>query len=195
MTILALCVYCGSSPGRRPEYLDAARTFGRLLAKRRIALIYGGGRVGMMGALADAALAAGGRVTGVIPRALVERELAHPGLTELVETESMHARKTAMAERSDAFVALPGGIGTLEELFEVWTWTQLGFQSKPCGLLNVAGYFDPLVTFADQMVSEGYLGAAQRRVLRVETDPAELLAGLEEFVPEPITAALPSSCA
>jgi uncharacterized protein (TIGR00730 family) len=193
MAIAALCVYCGSSPGRRPEYLDAARTFGRLLARRSITLIYGGGRVGMMGALADAALAAGGRVTGVIPRALVERELAHPGLTELVETESMHARKTAMAERADAFVALPGGIGTLEELFEVWTWTQLGFQSKPCGLLNVAGYFDALVTFADQMVSEGYLGATQRRVLRVESDPAALLTGLEEFVPEPMAPALPAS--
>jgi uncharacterized protein (TIGR00730 family) len=193
MTIRALCVYCGSSPGRRPEYLDAARAFGHLLASRGIGLVYGGGRVGMMGALADAALAAGGRVTGIIPRALVERELAHPGLTELVQTSSMHARKTAMAERADAFVALPGGIGTLEELFEVWTWTQLGFQSKPCGLLNVAGYFAPLVAFADQMVSEGYLGAAQRRVLRVETDPAALLAGLEEFVPVPSTSALPSS--
>jgi uncharacterized protein (TIGR00730 family) len=184
-------VYCGSSPGRRPEYLDAARHVGRLLAARGIRLIYGGGRVGMMGVLADAALAQGGAVTGVIPRALADQELAHPALPELIVTESMHARKTTMAERADAFVALPGGIGTLEELFEMWTWSQLGFQQKPCGLLNVGGYFDPLIAFIDHMVREGYLRRAHRDILSVAEAPDALLAQLEGYEPLPHEPKLP----
>lgn len=184
-------MYCGSSPGRRPEYLKAARDVGQLLAERGIRLVYGGGRVGLMGVLADAALARGGAVTGVIPRALADQELAHPALPELIVTDSMHTRKTTMADRADAFVALPGGIGTLEELFEVWTWSQLGFQQKPCGLLNVAGYFDPLIRLVDHMVREGYLRPAHRDLLSVAEAPEALLARLEAYQPQPPEPKLP----
>ncbi len=134
-----VCVYCGSSPGRREDYVEAARAFARELVTRGMGLVYGGASVGIMGAVADAVLAEGGRVTGVIPQALQEKELAHPGLTELHVTDSMHQRKTRMAELADGFVAMPGGVGTLEELFEIWTWAQLGWHHKPCALLNVAG--------------------------------------------------------
>ena len=181
-----LCVYCGSSPGRQPAYVEAARALASALAYRGIGLVYGGGRVGVMGALADAALAAGCRVTGVIPRALAVKEVAHDGLSEIVVTESMHARKTIMAERSDACIALPGGIGTLEELFEAWTWTQLGFQRKPCGVLNVAGYFDGLIQFIEHSVAEGYLREEHRDILVVGTDPAALIERLERFEPPPL---------
>jgi len=184
--ISSICVYCGSSPGRLPAYVEAARALAAALARRKIRLVYGGGRVGIMGALADAALAAGCSVTGVIPRALAVKEVAHDGLPELIVTESMHARKTIMAERSDACIALPGGIGTLEELFEAWTWTQLGFQRKPCGLLNVAGYFDGLIGFIDHSVAEGYLREAHRDILVVGTDPEALLDRLEHFEPPPV---------
>ena len=193
MKISTLCVYCGSSTGRRPAYLHATRELAELCARRGIRLVYGGGRIGLMGALADAALAAGGAVTGVIPQALAEQELAHEGVTELIVTSSMHARKQTMAERSDAFVALPGGIGTLDELFEVWTWTQLGFQGKPCGLLNVDGYFDGLLRFIDHAVVEGFLQPLHRRIASVATEPEALLAALEAFQPQPHAKWLPSS--
>ncbi len=173
-----ICVYCGSSPGRGPGYSAVAQRFGRALVARGFGLIYGGGRVGLMGVIADAVLEAGGTVVGVIPQALAALEVAHRGLTELIVTESMHARKMAMAERADAFVALPGGIGTLEELFEVWTWTQLGFHDKPCGLLNVDGYFDHLVQFLDHAVREQYLKREHRGILVVENEPEALLDAL-----------------
>jgi uncharacterized protein (TIGR00730 family) len=176
-------VYCGSSPGLRPAYLDAARALAAALMRRRIRLVYGGARVGVMGALADAMLAAGGSVTGVIPRALAGKEIAHDGLSELIITESMHARKTIMAERADACVALPGGIGTLEELFEAWTWTQLGFHEKPCGLLNVVGYFDALIQFVDHSVAEGYMRQTHRDILLVDDDVDTLLDRLEAYEP------------
>lgn len=145
------------------------------LVERGIDLVYGGGRVGLMGVLADAVLGAGGSVTGVLPRALAVKEVAHEGLTELIVTESMHARKREMAERADAFIALPGGIGTLEELFEAWTWTQLGVHRKPCGLLNVAGYFDGLIGFLDHSVTEEYLRSEHREMLLVDTDAGKLI--------------------
>ena len=183
MKITSLCVYCGSSPGRQPAYLEAARALAEALVRRGVGLVYGGARVGVMGALADAALAAGGTVTGVIPRALAGKEIAHDGLSELIVTESMHARKTIMAERSDACIALPGGIGTLEELFEAWTWTQLGFHRKPCGVLNTLGYFDALIQFVDHSVAEGYLKQTHRDILLVDADPDTLLDRLEQYEP------------
>jgi uncharacterized protein (TIGR00730 family) len=187
MRISSVCVYCGSSAGRRPAYVEAARALAAALVARGIRLVYGGARVGVMGALADAALALGGTVTGVIPRALAGKELAHDGLSELIVTESMHARKTIMAERSDACIALPGGIGTLEELFEAWTWTQLGFHRKPCGLLNPAGYFDALIQFVDHSVAEGYMRQTHRDILLVDVDPDALLDRLEAYEPPEIT--------
>jgi uncharacterized protein (TIGR00730 family) len=177
--ISSICVYCGSSSGRQPAYAAAARDLARTLAARQIRLVYGGARVGLMGALADEVLAAGGRVIGVIPKALAGKEIAHGGLSELIVTESMHARKTIMAERADACIALPGGIGTLEELFEAWTWTQLGFHRKPCGLLNVASYFDALIQFVDHGVAEGYMTLAHRHILLVDDDPNRLIDRLE----------------
>jgi len=176
-------VYCGSSSGRQPAYVEAARGLAAALARRKIRIVFGGGRVGVMGALADAALSAGCGVTGVIPRALAVKEVAHDGLPELIVTESMHQRKTIMAERSDACIALPGGIGTLEELFEAWTWTQLGFQRKPCGLLNVAGYFDGLIQFIEHSVAEGYLRESHRDILLIDTDPDALIERFESFEP------------
>jgi uncharacterized protein (TIGR00730 family) len=173
-----ICVFCGSNRGNHPAYLEQATVFGRLLATRDIGLVYGGAHVGLMGALADAALAAGGEVIGVIPQALMDREIAHRGLTELRVVTSMHERKAQMAELSDAFVALPGGIGTLEELFEVWTWNQLGIHAKPCGVLNVRRFYDPLSAFLDHVVSEGFLKPENRGALRVEEEPEALLAAL-----------------
>lgn len=181
MNIVTLCVYCGANAGHRPAYLESARTLARWCAGHGIGLVYGGGRAGLMGALADAALAAGGRVTGVMPHTLAEQELAHDGLSELLLTHSMHERKQLMASRADAFVALPGGVGTLEELFEIWTWTQLGFQSKPCGVLNVEGYYDRLLAFLDHTVAEGYVQEEHRRILCVGTEPAELFEQLRSF--------------
>lgn len=180
-----LCVFCGSSAGARPEYLAAAQTLGRALAERGVGLVYGGARVGLMGAVADAALAHGGEVLGVIPRALEEREIAHPGLTELRVVESMHERKAVMSDLSDGFVALPGGLGTLEELFEVWTWAQLGVHDKPCALLDVAGYYVPLLDFLDHGVREGFVRPAHRAQLLVDDDPARLLDRLALFRPTP----------
>lgn len=176
----SLCVYCGSRPGERPAFADAARTLGTLLGRAGGQLVYGGGRVGLMGIAADATLAAGGRVVGVIPEALMQREVGHAGLSELHVVPTMHVRKQMMAERADAFVALPGGIGTLEELFEVWTWRQIGYHDKPIGVLDVGGYFGPLLAFMDRCVAEGFLDARQRAVPIVDDDPARLLARLRE---------------
>lgn len=174
----AIGVFCGSRFGAKPEYAQAARELGELAAQRRITLVYGGGKVGLMGALADASLAAGGRVIGVMPQFLLDREVGHTGLSELRVVRTLSERKILMGELSDAFIALPGGLGTLDEFSEVWTWTQLGLQRKRCGLLNIAGYFDSLIAFVDRAVSEGFLQAEQRASLSVAREPAELLAAL-----------------
>jgi uncharacterized protein (TIGR00730 family) len=178
-----LCVFCGSSVGNDPAYRTLAAELGRTLARRGVTVVYGGGRVGLMGVLADAALADGGEVIGVIPQALMDRELGHVGLTELHVVESMHARKALMAELADGFVALPGGLGTLEELFEVWTWAQLGMHRKPCGLLDTGDFFAPLVGFLDQLVAHGFVGAAHRAMLTVATSPHELLERFSAYTP------------
>jgi len=172
---LSLCVYCGSRSGIDASFSEAAREVGTLVGSLGWQLVYGGGRAGLMGVVADAALAAGARVVGVIPRALMTRELGHSGLSELHIVETMHERKKMMAERSDAFVALPGGIGTLEELFEVWTWRQLGYHDKPVGLLNCGGYFDALLGFLHEIEAQGFLPPAQRELLQVQADPSILL--------------------
>jgi uncharacterized protein (TIGR00730 family) len=158
----ALCIYCGSSSGKHPEYVESARTFGSELARRGITLVYGGGKVGLMGTMADAVLAAGGKVIGVIPRQLVEREVAHPGLTEMHVVETMHQRKTRMYELSDAFVALPGGFGTMDEMFEMLTWAQLGLHSYPCAFFDVRGYYTSLRHMMDHMVGENFVRPEQR---------------------------------
>jgi uncharacterized protein (TIGR00730 family) len=178
-----LCVFCGSSPGHDPAYAAAAAQLGRVLAERGIGLVYGGGRVGLMGVLADAALAAGAEVIGVIPQALLERELGHRGLTELRVVDSMHARKALMGELAAGFIALPGGIGTLEELFEVWSWAQLGLHRKPCGLLDVEGFFAPLVGFLDRQVEEGFIHPTYRAMLTVASTPGALLDAFAAYEP------------
>jgi hypothetical protein len=180
-SLRAVTVFCGSSPGARPEYAAAAATLGQLLAARGIRLVYGGGRVGTMGALADGALAAGGRVTGVIPRGLLEREVGHTGLDDLRVVDSMHERKALMAELGDAFVALPGGLGTLEEFFEIWSWGLLGLHAKPLGLLNLLGYYDPLITFLDHATREGFIQPQHRAMAVVEVDAGALLERLAEW--------------
>ncbi len=172
---MRICVYCGSAAGWRSEHTDAARELGRVLARRGIGLVTGGGRVGLMGATADGVLEAGGEAIGVIPRALMDRELGHKGMTQLHVVETMHDRKALMAELSDGFVALPGGIGTLEELFEAWTWAGLGIHAKPVGVLDVGGYWDPLLEMADRMVSEGYLPSHLRSALLVAREPDALI--------------------
>ena len=179
----SLCVYCGSSSGRLDAYAQAARALAGAMVERGIRLVYGGACVGIMGVVADEVLRRGGQAVGVIPESLMCKELAHAGLTELHVTPSMHARKTLMAELADGFVALPGGIGTFEEIFEVWTWAQLGFHGKPCGLLNVAGYYDGLTAFLDHAASEQFVRADQRRMLVVETDPAALLDRFAGYTP------------
>ncbi len=184
--IQRLCVYCGSSVGARPAYRAAAVALGGLLAKSGIELVYGGGRVGLMGAVADGALEAGGRVTGVIPRALMERELGHTGIQDLRVVADMHERKMTMAGLADAFIAMPGGWGTLEELTEMLTWLQLGIHRKPIGLLNVDGYFDPLLAFAKTMVDERFVREEQASMLAVEATPELLLAQLRDPLPPPI---------
>lgn len=178
-----ICVFCGSSVGARAAYREAATAMGRTLARRGLGLVYGGGGVGLMAAAADAALAAGGEVVGVIPRALELRELAHPGLSQLVVVGSMHERKAKMASLADGFVALPGGMGTLEELAEILTWAQLGLHAKPCGLLDVDGYYDPLIAFFDRAVAEGFLRPEHRRLLVVGSDPEALLDRFEAWRP------------
>ncbi len=170
-----LCVFCGSSVGNNPAYAEVATTLGTLLANRGIGLVYGGGNVGLMGVIADAALAAGGEVIGVIPRALADREVAHHGVTDLRVVDSMHTRKAMMADLSDAFLAMPGGVGTFEEFFEAITWTQLGLHRKACGLLNVAGFYTPLAVFIDQAVTDGFIKPVHRAAIVVDDDPARLL--------------------
>jgi uncharacterized protein (TIGR00730 family) len=178
-----ICVFCGASPGARPEYAEATRELARLVIAEGIGVVYGGGGVGLMGALADEVIASGGELTGVIPRALVDREIAHRDVMDMRVVGSMHERKALMAELSDAFVALPGGIGTLEELFEVYTWAQLGLHSKPCALLNVAGYYDGIADFLALAVSERFLREETRDLLLVDADPAALIDRLRSFEP------------
>ena len=179
----SLCVFCGSRTGIEPAYDEAAGALGRTLAAEGITLVYGGGRVGLMGVVADAALEAGGEVVGVIPRALLEREIAHTGLTDLRVAGSMHERKALMSEFSEGFIALPGGTGTLEEFFEVLTWAQLGEHRKPCGLLNAGRYYDPLLAVFDHMVQQGFLSKEHRAMVLVETEPEVLLEALAGYVP------------
>ncbi|HEV8401436.1 MAG TPA: TIGR00730 family Rossman fold protein [Candidatus Limnocylindrales bacterium] len=171
-----ICVFCGASPGRRPAYLELATSVGSGLAARGIGLVYGGGRVGMMGAVADAALASGGDVIGVIPRGLVDRELAHPGVTELRVVETLHERKAVMSELADGFIALPGGLGTLEELAEVASWAQLGLHAKPIGLLGPDGYWDALAGWLDHAVDEGFVAPGHRALVVIDRDLDTLLA-------------------
>jgi len=185
-SIRKVCVFCGSSPGRLEEYRVAAAALGDLLVKRRISLVYGGGNIGLMGVVANACLAAGGTVIGVIPEALVGREVRgerveHTGVTRLEIVDSMHTRKARMAELADGFIALPGGFGTFEELFEILTWAQLGFHHKPVGLLNVAGYFDPLLKLCDQAVTEEFLRADTRKLLLSRHKPEELLEAMSIY--------------
>ena len=171
----SLCVYCGSRPGNNPAFSEAARSVGEWIGRHGGQLVYGGGHNGLMGLLADATLASGGRVVGIIPKALVEREWAHKGCSELHVVDTMHERKRMMAERADAFVALPGGIGTFEEFFEVWTWRQLGYHDKPVGLLNVDGYYDGLLSFVASSVEQQFMGPWQTELVRVGTDWERLL--------------------
>lgn len=175
-----ICVFCGSSPGLNPAYAEAAREMGRALVNRRLSLVYGGGQVGLMGIIADAVLDAGGEAIGVIPHALNAREIAHHGLSKLHVVDSMHERKALMASLSDAFIAMPGGFGTYEEFFEAVTWTQLGVHRKPCGLLNVGGFYDPVVQFLDRAVMERFIRPEHRAAILVDTDPARLLEALAE---------------
>jgi hypothetical protein len=170
-----VCVFCGSNVGAHPAYADAAEAMGALLARRQVGIVYGGGNVGLMGVLANAALAAGGEVIGVIPQALADREIAHAGLTQLHVVDSMHTRKAMMADLSDAFVAMPGGVGTFEEFFEAVTWTQLGLHRKPCGLLNVNAFYSPLAAFIDLAVSEGFIKPVHRAAIVVDDDAERLL--------------------
>jgi len=178
-----ICVYCGSSPGARPAYRTAASGLGVALARSGLEMIYGGADAGLMAAVAEACLGAGGRVTGVLLQRFVEHGLAPTGLTSLEVVETMHERKGRMAQLADGFVALPGGLGTLDEFFEVLTWTQIGIHAKPCGLLNVAGYFNPLLAFLDDMVNERFLISEHRELVQVDSDPAGLLARLEAWRP------------
>lgn len=180
-----ICVFLGSSLGVSPIYGEAARQFGALLARRGIGLVYGGGSIGLMGQVADGACSAGGEVIGVIPEALRAREQDHQGLTQLHVTTTMHERKALMADLSDGFVVLPGGIGTFEEMFEVWTWSQLGYHAKPCGLLNVNGFYDSMRRFIDHVVSEGFLQTSHRDTLMVHDDPEVLLDAVLRYTPQP----------
>ena len=175
MTRHSVCIYCGSSPGDNPAYMDSARAMGQLIAQRGYRLVYGGGHVGLMGAAADAALQAGGEVIGVIPQDILDKEVGHGGVTELITVNSMHERKMKMALLSDSFIALPGGIGTLEEIVEVFTWSQLGFHSKACGILNIEGYFDPLLTLLDHMVESRFLRQEHRDQLLCGDSPEDIL--------------------
>ncbi|HSW12062.1 MAG TPA: TIGR00730 family Rossman fold protein, partial [Solimonas sp.] len=177
-----LCVYCGSSPGRLPAYAEAARALATALVRRDIGLVYGGASLGLMGTLADAVLAEGGRVTGVIPESLFEKEIAHRGLTQMHVTASMHERKALMAQLADGFIALPGGLGTLEEILEAWTWGQLSLHAKPCGLLDVAGYYAPLCNFLDHATGEGFVRPTHRGMLLVEPEAEALLQRFEAYV-------------
>ena len=179
----SVCVFCGSSPGHDPVHAEGARAMGTAIAKRGLTLVYGGGAVGLMGIVANAALEAGGEVHGVIPRALREKEVGHNKLTRLEVVETMHIRKARMAELSDGFIAMSGGIGTFEEIFEIWTWGQLGIHAKPLGFLNIAGFYDPLAAFLDGTVEAGFLKQAHRAMAMTDTEPATLLDRMENYVP------------
>jgi len=183
--VKSLCIYCGSAAGNNPAYIEAATQAGTRIARAGLTLVYGGGRVGLMGAAADAALAAGGKVVGVMPADLVSQEIAHTGLTELRVVNSMHERKWAMAELADGFLCLPGGAGTFEEIFEQWTWALLGFHSKPCGFVNVAGYYEPLRAAIANMVESGFLRAEYGEMLIWAADIDEALARFAAYVPPP----------
>ncbi len=178
--MVRVCVYCGSSPGNRPEYADTTRAFCNVAADRGWDLVYGGGTVGLMGIAADTMLARGRHVIGVIPHSLFDKEVVHRGVSELVEVDSMHERKAAMAHHADAFVALPGGLGTLEEVFEALTWTQLRIHAKPCGLLNASGYYDELLAFLCHTAREGFVNQASLDLVVVEADPERMCDSLEE---------------
>ena len=178
-----ICVFCGSSPGSRPEYRAAAEEMGAELARRKIGLVYGGGNVGLMGVIADAVLGAGGDVQGVMPEHLMAREVGHKGLTKLHVVRSMHERKALMADLSDAFVAMPGGFGTLEEFCEVLTWTQLGLHAKPCGILNILGYYSPLLAMFDHAVEERFLKPENRALVLAGESPTDLLQAMDEWRP------------
>lgn len=177
----SVCVYCGSNPGAAPEYARAAAALGTHLAREGLRLVYGGGQVGLMGILADAAVEAGGAVTGIIPDFLHHREIAHPRVSDMRVVSSMHERKQIMADEADGFIALPGGIGTMEELFEIWTWSQLGRHVKPVGLINVAGYYDGLLTFLDRMQGDGFIQDRHRAMLISGSDPADVLARMAAY--------------
>lgn len=179
----SLCIYCGSSPGATPVYGQAARELAQAMVEQNIALVYGGGNVGLMGIIADEVMRLGGQATGVIPEALLKKELGHNGLTQLHIVKDMHERKAMMADLSDGFIAMPGGVGTLEELFEVFTWAQLGFHQKPIGLLNVDGFYDGLLQFIQHMVSQRFLKGEQAEILIAEARPADLLQRFRSFVP------------
>ena len=176
-----ICVYCGSNPGRLPEYRGAARLLGYEMADRGLGLVYGGASIGVMGAVADAVLERGGQAIGVIPYSLATKEVSHDGLDELIVVDSMHERKAKMAELSDGFVALPGGWGTIEEIFEMLTWAQLGFHEKPCGLLNVASYYDPLFTFLENAIEQQFVKEAYRPMIMMDEAPAALLDRFDEY--------------
>ena len=181
MRLRRVCVFCGSSSGNRPEYAAATTQMATELVARNLTLVYGGARVGLMGLLADSVLDAGGEVVGVIPQALVDREIAHRGLTELRVVQSMHERKAVMADLADAFVALPGGLGALEQFLEIVTWAQLGMHAKPCGILNVAGYYDTLDAFLDHAVREGFIAEAHHDLILIDDDPRRLLQRLKSY--------------
>ncbi|HMF16866.1 MAG TPA: TIGR00730 family Rossman fold protein [Gemmataceae bacterium] len=178
-----VCVFCGSSRGANPAYSEAARTLGQLLAQRGLELVFGAGHIGLMGVLADAVVAAGGKTSGVIPRSMVERELAHTGLDHLHIVETMHERKALMADLADAFISLPGGFGTADELFEILTWAQLGIHQKPVGLINIAGFFDPLLAWLDRAVADGFLKPHHRRLLIEAATAEKVLDRLDQFHP------------
>ena len=178
-----ICVYCGSSSGNDPAFVAAATDLGSTIADHGYGLVYGGASIGLMGTVADSVLASAGIVTGVMPKSLTDKEIAHSGLSELIVTKSMHERKTRMADLSDAFIALPGGLGTFEELFEIWTWAQLGFHQKPIGLLNTNGYFDHLLAFLDHAMREEFLRERHRALLSVESDPAALISKIFKLIP------------
>lgn len=179
----SICVYCGSRPGERPEFSQAAQAVGQWIGGLNGQLVYGGGRTGLMGTVAEATRQAGGRVVGIIPKALVDKELANPLCDELHVVDTMHERKAMMGERADAFLAMAGGIGTFEELFEIWTWRQLGYHDKPTGILNTAGYYDGLLSFLAHSVREGFMGEWQMDLVRTGTDVPELLTALRAEVP------------
>lgn len=179
----SITVFCGSNSGFRGEYAEAARQLGALLVREGIGLVYGGGKVGLMGIIADEVMHRGGNVTGIIPESLEKKEVGHRAVTELLVVGSMHERKALMAERADGFIAMPGGIGTFEEFFEILTWAQLGFHQKPCAILNISGYYDGLLALCDQAVNEGFLRREHRRLILEDSDPERLLAIMKDFTP------------